>query len=123
MWAIARIDLRLTDTEFYGMAPAMFDLLACRIEAHERIAMTRSAWIRAELYNVNGASKDREPFTAADFLPETVGERRSRLHAEEMAKLPPSPEQFAAWKAGLTQTIHSNALERERPARYGYQQA
>jgi hypothetical protein len=93
LWSIARFDLRLGEDEFLCMIPAALELLMRRLQVHDRKQVTGGAMVSAELWN--------EPFTAAHFLPELPEERIRREREEALANLPPTAEQFEAYKKQL----------------------
>jgi hypothetical protein len=94
------------------MLPSAFELLMRRIRAWDRKALHGAAMICAEQWNIaRDFKKHPEPFTAADFLPETPKDRREREAQEETLRdRPQQSAVFASFKAGLT------ALAEQTPA-------
>lgn len=93
------------------MMPAALELLMRRLEARDRKWMLSGAMVSAELWNIvrfryaEVREEHPEAFTASDFLPELAAERRQRekeyARAQALAALPPSAEEFAAYKERL----------------------
>ena len=103
--------MALSEDEFLRMMPAALELLMRRLGARDRKWMLSGAMVSAELWNVvrfryaEAREEHPEVFTARDFLPELAAERRHRekeyARAQALAARPPSPEEFAAWKARI----------------------
>jgi hypothetical protein len=90
------------------MMPAALELLMRRLQVHDRKRVTPGAMVAAELWNIAVAQssdenrqKHPEHFSASDFLPELPEERARREREEARAKLPPTKEEFEAYKKRL----------------------
>ena len=69
LWAIARVDLGLSDAEFLRLAPVALDALIDRLQVRRDEARWRTAAIRSDIWNVNRDLENNELLTAADFMP------------------------------------------------------
>jgi len=93
------------------MIPAALELLMRRLQVHDRKRLTGGAMVAAELWNIaRDREKHPEPFNASDFLPELPEERTRREREEARAKLPPTKEEFEAYKKRLLAGVPSSKI-------------
>jgi len=75
LWAIGRVDLKLTEREFWGLAPIQFDALCRRLEEASTDRARASAMICATLHNINRTDENAPLVTAEHFLQTEAGEK------------------------------------------------
>lgn len=98
MWAIAKYDLRLLDSEFWDLSLAQFMMLIKRHHEKQKAEMFKVGVIGATLYNVAPRGKNAKVITPENFLgwknkPKPKMTSRQMMEAL-MLKHPPSKEFF-----------------------------
>lgn len=87
LWAIGRRDLRLPETEFWSLTPAMFQVLCDRLEAERDHAEYCAGLVASQVYNVN-LGEDGQSVDATAYMSEkwqkAGEERRARAQAEAL---------------------------------------
>lgn len=74
LWSLGRIDLSLSEEEFWALSPIQFDAMCKRLEAQQYNQLYGSAMICAKLHNVN-RTKDEDPILTAEmFMPGEIGD-------------------------------------------------
>lgn len=82
LWSHARIDLGLSEGEFWRMTPRQLDLLSKRHRAHREWAELLNARLMAVVVNYSFCAP-KEPVSAADFMPGLKASLRAEI-SEEM---------------------------------------
>lgn len=91
-WALGRVDLGLSEDEFWHLSPGLFDALWARVEAAHERALEGHAMVCAAVTNVHIDPEKSSPVLPDYFMP---GERGKAEHARLAA------EQRLAMKAKL----------------------
>jgi len=95
LWAIGRAELKLTEREFWGLAPVQFDALCRRLEDASTERARAAAMICATLHNIHRSDENAPLITADHFLntedgekarggPADVKQQREALHGKVM---------------------------------------
>jgi len=117
LWATARVDLGLTDAEFWRMTPREFDWLCGRfIERTEQgfdADLTLMAVQTAHLANMLAPRKDKRAWMTSDFLPEKRNRKRTQAGSHEPGSRPrQSPEHMKSLLMGLTHALGGTVKDR-----------
>lgn len=81
LWAIGRIDLRLSDADFGKLTPRLFDALLARKEAQDTRENIRAGVVAAAVVNFSMVHPDK-PVSPMDFVPQ--GRHSKKAAAEEV---------------------------------------
>jgi hypothetical protein len=74
LWSIGRVDLGLSEAEFWGLAPIQWDALSRRLEARSEEMRYGHALVCSELYNSQRTSEDDPVRDPAVWMPGAKGE-------------------------------------------------
>jgi hypothetical protein len=83
LWSIGRYDLKLSDSDFWGLSFKEFDTLRARQAQAERREWERAALVVATIFNVNRA-KNRRALKVDDIIGKDPFKKKRRQTAREM---------------------------------------
>lgn len=79
LWSVGRVDLGLSEDEFWGLTPLEFDTLLKRNNLKLEREDFRAGIIASTIANANRDPKKKpDPWTAADFMPTRNGKPRQK---------------------------------------------
>lgn len=104
-WALGRVDLGLSEDEFWHLSPGLFDALWARVEAAHERALEGHAMVCAAVTNVHIDPEKGSPVSPDYFMPGERGKaEHARLAAEQRAAMKAKLREGAALLGGRTRT-------------------